>query len=83
MGWRLCIAVLLFHFIGFFYMLKIVPLVPCSQSEGLWGSLGFTLCPLGTSGDETSLKKSSLLNKCGEDPSTTADGLVPQRMNGS
>lgn len=51
---------------------------------GFWGSLGFTLCPLGTSGDETSLKKGSLLNnKCEEDPSTTADGLVPQRMNRS
>lgn len=46
---------------------------------GLWGSLGFTLCPLGTSGDETSLKKSSLLdNKCGEDPPPLPMDLCPR-----
>lgn len=40
MGWRLCVTVLLFHFIGFFYVLKIVPLVPCSQGEGSGAPLG-------------------------------------------
>lgn len=66
MGWRLCVTVLLFHFIGFFYVLKIVPLVPCSQGEGFGAPLGLHCVHWGPLEARPPSRKSSPLDsKCG------------------